>query len=80
MTTMTAGGITRNPAAVREALRNGDEVRMTFHGKPYARVISDSRVEEERAELQRLRTEVNALQSQLNTLLSQLKAENVEKE
>lgn len=65
MTTMTAEHLTRTPAVVRRALGNDDEVLLTFHGKPYARVISHSRVEEERAELERLRAEVEALRSQI---------------
>lgn len=65
MTTMTAEHLTRNPAVVRRALGEGDEVMLTFHGKPYARVISHGRVEEERAELERLRAEVEVLQAAL---------------
>jgi antitoxin (DNA-binding transcriptional repressor) of toxin-antitoxin stability system len=63
MTTMTAEHLTRNPAVVRRALGNGDEVMLTFHGKPYARVIAHGRVEEERAELERLRAEVETLRA-----------------
>lgn len=65
MTTMTAERLTRNPAVVRRALGAGDEVLLTFHGKPYARVISHGQAEQERAELERLRAEVAALRDKL---------------
>lgn len=65
MTTMTAERLTRNPAVVRQALGNGDEVLLTFHGKPYARVISHDQAEQERAELERLRAEVATLRDKL---------------
>ncbi|WP_431879228.1 hypothetical protein [Amycolatopsis sacchari] len=65
MTTMTAEHLSKNTGAVRRALVGGEEVRLTFHGKPYARVIADDRVQEERAELERLRAEVAALRNKL---------------
>ena len=65
MATMTAEGITRNPGDLRRALGNGDEVLLTFHGKPYARLVSHDQAEEERAELARLRAEVEALRNKL---------------
>jgi len=66
MTTLTAESLTRKPAAVRRALGDGEEVLLTFHGKPYGRVISHVRAEKERAELERLRAEVEELRAQLD--------------
>lgn len=65
MTTMTADDLSKKTGQVRQTLIDGNEVMLTFHGKPYARVIADERVEEERAELERLRAEVERLQDQL---------------
>lgn len=66
MTTMTAERLSKNSGDVRRALVDGGEVMLTFHGKPYARVIPLDRAEQERAELERLRAEVEALRSKLN--------------
>ncbi|RJQ74179.1 hypothetical protein D5S17_23195 [Pseudonocardiaceae bacterium YIM PH 21723] len=66
MTTMTAENLTRSPAQVRRALKDGDEVLLTFHGKPYARVLPFDRAEQERAEMERLRALVDELQAQID--------------
>jgi antitoxin (DNA-binding transcriptional repressor) of toxin-antitoxin stability system len=65
MTTMTAKCLTRRPADVRRAVREGEEVRLTFHGTTFARVIDDAVVTREREELARLRAENHALRERL---------------
>ncbi|WP_020421114.1 hypothetical protein [Amycolatopsis sp. ATCC 39116] len=73
MTTMTAERVSKNPADLRRALIAVDELILTFHGKPYAHVMTPGRAERERAELKRLRSEVEDLRAQLK-----LRAEKLE--
>lgn len=57
MTSMTSEYAGKHIAKIRQIVASGSEVVLTFHGKPYAHVITP----EERAELDRLRQEVAEL-------------------
>lgn len=70
MTTMTAEYLSKNAGDLRRSLVAGEEVELTFHGKPYARAVAADRLEEERAELERLRTQVAELQQRLQEALN----------
>lgn len=66
MTTLTADRLGKRAGEVRRAVNDGNEVVLTFHGQPYACVISLRKVKKQLAELQRLRAEVKTLRRQLN--------------
>lgn len=55
MTTITSERLSDNPGAVRQAIRNGSEVTLTFRGKPFGRVVAFERLDQIEAELNRLR-------------------------
>jgi antitoxin (DNA-binding transcriptional repressor) of toxin-antitoxin stability system len=61
MTTLTAYQLKTQVGLVRESMVRGEELAVTYHSKPLARIIPDARVEQERAELAELRAEVERL-------------------
>jgi|GEM_PF-7125048 len=65
MTTLTTRQITREPGLISRELRAGNEVSLTFHDRPYARVVPHAQIEQERAQLADLRREVEYLRSQI---------------
>ncbi|MGW5703824.1 MULTISPECIES: type II toxin-antitoxin system Phd/YefM family antitoxin [Amycolatopsis] len=71
MTTVTAHQLRAKVAVLRESMLKGEELEVTFHAKPLARVIPPARVEQERAELARLRAEVARLRRQVRQLEQQ---------
>ncbi|RSN05992.1 hypothetical protein DMC63_37935 [Streptomyces sp. WAC 05977] len=73
MTTMTAEQLSKATGTVRRALVDGDEVQLTFHNKPFARIVAHDRIEDERSELGQLRAEVETLRRQLQELMQGVK-------
>lgn len=57
-TSMTSEGLQRNAGMVRRVLRDGGEIELTFHSRPYGRIVSHEQLEAERAELAQLRAEL----------------------
>lgn len=65
MTTIATDQLNRAPGTLSRALRSGEEVELTFHERPYARVVPHDDLERERAELAKLRAEVEQLRARL---------------
>lgn len=66
-TRITAKALKHGSGIIRRAVQAGDEIAVTFHSKPLARIVPDSRWEETQAELDSLREEVEVLRSKLDT-------------
>lgn len=54
-TSITVRELKQSAGIIRRAMQIGDELRVTFHSKPLARIVPDNRWEETQAELNRLR-------------------------
>lgn len=65
-TSITAKGLKRSVGTIRRAMEAGDEIAVTFHSKPLARIVPDSRWEEAQEELTTLRNEVETLRSKID--------------
>lgn len=57
-TTLTAREMARRGGEVRRALQRGEQVHITFHDKPWARVVPDDFVDRLEGEIARLRAEL----------------------
>ncbi|RAS57823.1 antitoxin (DNA-binding transcriptional repressor) of toxin-antitoxin stability system [Lentzea atacamensis] len=55
MTTLAIQDLSRQTGHLSRPLRNNEEVTLTYHGKPLARAVPVEQLEQERAELARLR-------------------------
>lgn len=62
--TMTSEGLQRHAGQVRRVLQSGGEIQLTYHSKPYGRIVLHDQLEAERAELARLRAEVERYRQQ----------------
>ncbi|GAA1983185.1 hypothetical protein [Amycolatopsis minnesotensis] len=71
MTTLTAYELKLQPGIVRETMRRGEELAVTYHRKPMAQIIPHDRVQQERAELAALRAEVEELRRRLGIDLTE---------
>lgn len=54
-TSVTVKNLREEVGIIRRAMREGDELAVTFHSKPLARIVPDERWEQTQAELARLR-------------------------
>jgi prevent-host-death family protein len=54
-TSITVKALKQGAGIIRRAMQAGDEIAVTFHSKPLARIIPDERWEQTQAELDRLR-------------------------
>lgn len=59
MTTLTARDIARRAGDVRKALKRGEHVHVTFHSKPWARIVPEQYIGELESELARLRAQLD---------------------
>lgn len=66
MTTLPICEMVRNVGTLRRTIVSGNEVELTYHRKPYARVIAHEQIEQERAEMAALRSEVEELRARLS--------------
>lgn len=60
-TSITAKDLKQGAGIIRRAAKAGDEILVTFHSKPIARIVPDDRWVALQAELQRLRALVDEL-------------------
>jgi prevent-host-death family protein len=54
-TSIAVKALKQGAGIIRRAMQAGDEIAVTFHSKPLARIVPDQRWEETQAELDRLR-------------------------
>jgi antitoxin (DNA-binding transcriptional repressor) of toxin-antitoxin stability system len=54
-TSITAKALKQSAGIIRRAMEAGDEIAVTFHARPLARIVPDQRWEDTQAELARLR-------------------------
>lgn len=54
-TSITAKALKQGAGIIRRAMQAGDEIAVTFHSKPLARIVPDERWEQTQAELDQLR-------------------------
>lgn len=66
MTTIGVYQLKQQAGVVRRTMSEGNELAITFHAKPIGVLVPHDQLEQERAELERLRVEVEALRSKLN--------------
>lgn len=62
MTTMSTTGVHASPGEIRRVIREGGEIDLTWHGRPYARIVPLELLAAERAELARLRSQLEEYQ------------------
>ncbi len=62
MATMAASAIRARSGDIRRALKNGEQVHLTFHDKPWARVIPDDYLTALEIENARLRAHLAELE------------------
>jgi antitoxin (DNA-binding transcriptional repressor) of toxin-antitoxin stability system len=72
MTPLTATEFSKRTGEVHRALRRGEEVPITFRGKPYARVFADDWIQQERAERERQREQLERQAAELEALRAEL--------
>lgn len=54
-TSITAKALKQGAGIIRRAMQAGDEIAVTFHSKPLARIVPNDRWEQTQAELDQLR-------------------------